>query len=45
MNYFLRINTRPEIFRREIDDILTEIPGVVCETDGVLFSGKIQKGT
>ena len=37
------ISSGPEIFHREMTQILSGIPGVICDTDGVLVSGRNQQ--
>lgn len=37
------ISSGPEVFQREMTPILSEIPGVICDIDDVLISGKDQK--
>ena len=36
------ISSGPEVFHREMTHILSGIPGVICDIDDVLVSGKIQ---
>ena len=34
------ISLGPEVFQREMTHILSDIPGVICDIDDVLISGK-----